>query len=283
MATFIGFDPMYYKLISKKMHSIMNKRLLVFFFFCFTYAALFAQKTDTLTTASDIKYYFLKKGDGPALKPGWLAIWHYQLNLVDGTKIDASRDRGAPLAAPYPSRGIIEGVTEALSLMHIGDRAIFVVPSSLGYGDKGWGTTIPPKSTLVFDMELLANKEKSLGTVLDSVLFGKPVTDTTKIYAKEAIDTYKALKKQHFKDLWVSEDDLNTLGYEIMKKFPKEAVEFLKLNAQLYPKSWNVYDSLGDGYMALGNNKLALKNYQIAVKLDPQDSNGLEMIKKLTN
>jgi tetratricopeptide (TPR) repeat protein len=257
------------------------KKLLLLTFGCLICTASFAQKTDTLSTASGIKYYFIKKGNGPALIPGWLAIWNYKLTLTDGTKVDATADRGVPFAAEYPKGHIIKGVTEALSLMHIGDDAVFILPPNLAYGEKGWGKVIPPNATLIFDMELIDNKQSSLQTVLDSVLFGKPADTTITPHIKEALATYHQLKKQNFGSLYVTEEDLNDIGYELMAKYPEASVEFLKLNAKMYPKSWNVYDSLGDGYKALGKPKDALKNYEKAVKMNPKDSNGQDNITKL--
>ena len=66
-----------------------------------------------------------------------------------------------------------------------------------------------------------------------------------------------------------------------MVKYPEAAVEFLEINAKMHPKSWNVYDSLGDGYQALGKPKEALKNYEKAVKMNPKDDNAQDNIQKL--
>jgi Tfp pilus assembly protein PilF len=95
------------------------------------------------------------------------------------------------------------------------------------------------------------------------------------------LSTFKELKKTKFKDIYVSENDLNGLGYELIKKFPNEAVELFKLNVKMYPKSYNVYDSLAEGYMTAGNNKLAIKNYQKSLKLNPKNTNATDMIKKM--
>jgi len=257
------------------------KKIILLAFACFICTTSFAQKTDTLSTASGIKYYFIKKGNGPALIPGWLAIWNYKLTLTDGTKIDATADRGVPFAAEYPHGHIIKGVTEALSLMHIGDDAVFILPPNLAYGEKGAGKVIPPNATLVFDMELIDNKQGSLQTVLDSVLYDKPADTTITPHIKEALAMYQQLKKQHFGNLYVTEEDLNDIGYQLMVKYPEAAVEFLEINAKMHPKSWNVYDSLGDGYQALGKPKEALKNYEKAVKMNPKDDNAQDNIQKL--
>ena len=257
----------------------MKKRIFVIFCFFFSFK-ISAKSQDTLFTPSGIKYIFLKKGSGPALIPGWTAIWQYRLTLTDGTKIDASWDRDSPFSAKYPSHHIIPGVTEALSLMHIGDSAVFVIPSNLGYGDKGSGP-IPPKATLIFDMVLLDNKEKSLLEILDSVLFAKPLADSAKPHMKEVWDIYAQLQDQQFKNVLVSEDDFNNLGYQLIKISPKDAVTFFEMNVKLHPHSWNAFDSLGEGYMELGDTKRAIENYKKSVQLNPENKNGQEMIKKL--
>ncbi len=258
----------------------MKRNLLALIIICSLCGSAFAQKTDTITTASGLKYFFTKKGSGPAVPPGQLAICDYILTLTNGTKIDASRDRGVPFAVPVPSHQVIKGFNEALTLLHVGDRGIFILPSNIAYGDNGTGP-IPPKATLVFDIELLDTKAKSLGMVLDSILFEKPVKDDSKPQMAAVLTTYKQLKKTKFKDIYVSENDLNGLGYELIKKFPDDAIELFKLNVKMYPKSYNVYDSLAEGYMTAGNNKLAIKNYQKSLKLNPKNTNATDMIKKM--
>jgi len=258
----------------------MKKNLLTFIIICSLCGSAFAQQTDTVTTSSGLKYFITHKGSGPAIIPGQLAICHYILTLTNGTKIDASRDRGAPFAVPVPSTQVIKGFNEALSLLHIGDRGIFILPYYLAYGEKGSGP-IPPKSTLIFDIEMLDTKARSLQMVLDSVLFEKPVTADSKPRMDEVLKAYKEQKKAKFKDLYVSENDLNSIGYELIKKFPDDAVELFKLNVKMYPKSYNAYDSLGEGYMTAGNNKLAIKNYKKSLKLNPKNTNATDMIKKM--
>jgi tetratricopeptide (TPR) repeat protein len=258
---------------------MLKKRILTILLLVMS-AHSMAQTTDTMTTKSGIRYLILKKGNGSALTPGWIAIWQYRLTLTDGTKVDASWDRSSPFSAKYPSNQIIPGVTEALSLMHIGDSAVFIIPSSLGYGDRGSGP-IPPKATLVFDMLLLGEKEKSLQGILDSVLYAKPLADSAQPHMKEVLDTYEKLKKKGFENLLVSEDDFNNLGYQLLKKSPKNAVVFFEMNVKLYPDSWNAYDSLAEGYMNLGQNKRAVKYYEKSLQLNPNNKNAEEMLKKL--
>lgn len=98
----------------------------------------------------------------------------------------------------------------------------------------------------------------------------------------EAMAAYRKIKQDNSASAAVEENRLNNLGYALMrqKKLP-EAIAILKLNVELYPTSWNVYDSLGEIYMANGDKDLAIANYKKSVELNPGNTNGVEMLKKL--
>jgi len=75
---------------------------------------------------------------------------------------------------------------------------------------------------------------------------------------------------------------MNRLGYDLLAmKHVKDAIEVFKLNVEDYPQSSNTYDSLGEAYMFDGNKELAIKNYQRSVELNPNNTNGVETLKKL--
>jgi tetratricopeptide (TPR) repeat protein len=78
------------------------------------------------------------------------------------------------------------------------------------------------------------------------------------------------------------EFDINKAGYALLaqKKY-NEAIEVFQLNVKLYPNSGNVYDSLGEAYMLAGDKKKAIENYEKSIKLDPQNTNGKDMLTKL--
>ena len=92
--------------------------------------------------------------------------------------------------------------------------------------------------------------------------------------AKEDIDAVmrvlKVLRKSDPQASFVSEDNLNNLGYGLMaqKLFP-QAVAVLRFNAEEFPKSVNVWDSLADAYFHNGDVPKAVQNYQKALKMDP--------------
>ena len=80
---------------------------------------------------------------------------NYRGTLIDGTEFDSSYKRGQP--ASFPVGGVIRGWTEALQKMTVGSKWKLFIPSELAYGENGQ-RTIPPNSTLIFEVELLDTK-----------------------------------------------------------------------------------------------------------------------------
>ena len=78
---------------------------------------------------------------------------HYEGKLIDGTVFDSSYKRGEP--AVFGLNQVIAGWTEGVQLMKEGGKHRLYIPYLLGYGERGAGSSIPPYSTLVFDIELL--------------------------------------------------------------------------------------------------------------------------------
>jgi tetratricopeptide (TPR) repeat protein len=97
---------------------------------------------------------------------------------------------------------------------------------------------------------------------------------------ESALGQFNTLKQSN--NYYVTEIQLNNLGYRLLGvKKVREAIEIFKLNTEAYPQSANVYDSLGEAYMKNGDKELAIRNYQRAVELNPQNTNAIEMLKKL--
>jgi tetratricopeptide (TPR) repeat protein len=99
---------------------------------------------------------------------------------------------------------------------------------------------------------------------------------------EEAMEGYRQLKKETPDNPVVSEQRLNTLGYGFMrqKKMP-EAIAVFKVNVELYPNSWNTYDSLGEAYMNNGDKELAMENYKKSLALNSNNTGGAAALKKL--
>jgi tetratricopeptide (TPR) repeat protein len=74
------------------------------------------------------------------------------------------------------------------------------------------------------------------------------------------------------KTLAKSEADVNNLGYVLLGQGKTdEAIEVFRKNVKDHPKSWNVWDSLGEGYATKGDKKLAIENFTKALGMAPED------------
>ncbi len=112
-----------------------------------------ATKEGVVTLPSGLQYIVLKEGNGKKPGPATMVTVHYEGSLTEGKIFDSSYKRGTP--ATFGVHQVIRGWTEALQLMPIGSKWRLFIPSSLGYGERGAGGSIPPYSTLIFDVELL--------------------------------------------------------------------------------------------------------------------------------
>lgn len=92
----------------------------------------------------------------------------------------------------------------------------------------------------------------------------------------------KDLKKNNKTKYKLQENVLNFLGYQLMmRKLVVEAILVFKTNTELFSKSFNVFDSLGEVYMKNGQNKLAIENYKKSLELNPKNKNADNMLKKI--
>ena len=115
------------------------------------------KKEGVITTASGLQYKILSSGDGKMPKASDTVTTHYKGTLIDGREFDSSYKRNAP--ASFPVKGVIKGWTEALQLMHVGDKWQLFIPSDLAYGATKRSELIEANSTLISELELLGIKE----------------------------------------------------------------------------------------------------------------------------
>ena len=106
-------------------------------------------------TKSGLKYHILSNGDGEKPSSGDLVKVHYKGQLLDQTVFDSSYKRNQPIEFKVGVGQVIPGWDEGIMLLKKGDKAKFIIPSHLAYGESGAGGIIPPNATLIFEVELV--------------------------------------------------------------------------------------------------------------------------------
>ena len=96
-----------------------------------------------------------------------------------------------------------------------------------------------------------------------------------------AIALYRQMRLRYPAE-FLRENLLNILGYQQLNaKHTQEAIALFKLNVEMYPNAFNPYDSLAEAYMAQGDREAAIKNYRKSLKLNPNNTNAVTMLKKI--
>ncbi|MBI3235534.1 MAG: FKBP-type peptidyl-prolyl cis-trans isomerase, partial [Bacteroidetes bacterium] len=105
------------------------------------------------TTDSGLRYIVQQEGTGKTPGPTDNVTVHYTGKFLDGKVFDSSIKRGQPIN--FALNGVIRGWTEGLQLMKEGGKTTFYIPYNLAYGEQGYPGAIPPKSDLIFEVELI--------------------------------------------------------------------------------------------------------------------------------
>ncbi len=165
-------------------------------------------------------------------------------------------------------------------------------------GINGFGTRI---ARLVDDHHLIVLLANANGTPVDrisdgitAILYDKPFERPKKFampllqetMAKAglsaALDQYRKLKEDKASEYDTNEPVLNQFGYSLLQQGKaKEAVEVFRLNTELYPKSFNVWDSLAEGLMESGDKEGAIRNYAKSLEMNPGNTGAIEKLKQL--
>ena len=101
--------------------------------------------------------YFIPVSAGKGKQPeaGQKVSVHYTGTLINGQKFDSSLDRNEPFEFTLGQGQVILGWDEGIGMMHVGEKVKLLIPSHLGYGERGYPPVIPAFSTLIFEVELI--------------------------------------------------------------------------------------------------------------------------------
>ena len=107
-------------------------------------------------TDSGLMYKFLDNKNSNKPTKGEKVKVHYKGMLLDGTVFDSSFKRNQPIEFTLGVGQVIKGWDEGISLLGVGDKASFIIPSDLAYGESGAGGVIPANAPLIFEVELIS-------------------------------------------------------------------------------------------------------------------------------
>ncbi len=142
------FDSIIKKMLGKK--SVQQKKIMAEF-----EKSMKVKYPNAITTKSGLMYVVEKQGSGPTPERGGMIQVHYTGTFLDGKKFDSSVDRGKPIEFAVGTGRVIKGWDEALLAMKKGEKRKLIIPYFLAYGEKGRPPAIPPRATLLFDVELM--------------------------------------------------------------------------------------------------------------------------------
>lgn len=119
------------------------------------------EKLSITPTTSGLYYITVKPSQGKNVAIGDTVTVHYEGRFFNGKYFDSTKKRNEPFQFVYGQKWqVIEGLEEAIGMMREGEKALFIIPSKLAFGEQGSSTgIIPPFTSVVFEVELLEVKK----------------------------------------------------------------------------------------------------------------------------
>ena len=108
------------------------------------------------TTPSGLQYWDIKPGTGATAENGKVVKMEYTGWLTNGKKFDSNVGSKEPFTVHLGAGEVIKGWDEGIAGMKVGGKRQLKIPPRLAYGEQGYPGAIPPSSTLIFDVKLLA-------------------------------------------------------------------------------------------------------------------------------
>jgi len=181
-----------------------------------------------------------------------------------------------------------------LSEINVGTKKVKLIEH--GGGINGFNTNISRIPSDKILIVLLNNTGRAVLSEMTenirNILYNQPIDQPKKSMAFELLEvfsekgvkggteTYAKLKNDP--TYGIKEGDMNNVGYQLLQTGKKkEAIEIFKINVEAFPKSGNVYDSLGEAYLADGDKNLAIINYKKSIELDPSNEGGKKALAEI--
>jgi len=190
------------------------------------------------------------------------------------------------------------GEPSGASPNHAGDPARYVLPQSglpLQVSKYFWTNSMPwdKRSTIqphvpvsVSSKDYFAGKDPVFEAAIALENY-KSLPDLLRASASEGVAKARAVYREYRKRFpeefgETAERDINYLGYTLLSEDQIDAaIVVFRLNTELFPESWNVWDSLGEGLMRKGDKAGAIANYEKSLKLNPENTGGKMMLRTL--
>lgn len=109
---------------------------------------------DMISTGTGLRYMITEKGEGDSVVVEKQVRVNYKISLLDGT-ICYTSDSLGPRVFVVGMDNVETGLHEGIQLLRVGDKATFILPSHLAHGLLGDDNKIPPRSTVVYNIDLL--------------------------------------------------------------------------------------------------------------------------------
>ena len=109
------------------------------------------------STGSGLRFLIYKNGNGPLAEAGKYAFINYKISLLNGNECYRSKDK--PERFLIDQDNVESGLHEGIKMLHVGDKAILILPPHLAHGLIGDQEKIPPLSTIIYDIELVDIKK----------------------------------------------------------------------------------------------------------------------------
>jgi FKBP-type peptidyl-prolyl cis-trans isomerase len=131
---------------------------MVAFLFGYTSNVSLARQ-DFITMDNGLRYMDVETGSGAIAETGMIVVVHLigwlDNNGAKGSKFISTYNRGKPVSFKLGTDKVMKAWSEGVRGMKTGGRRRLIVPSKLGYGERGVGGIVPPNADLIFDLELL--------------------------------------------------------------------------------------------------------------------------------